>query len=422
MPHKTFCMEHKSVILNTGESTGGARDFVKNFGKFIIGQSQADELALDVIERIQNPLRNRKKPIGVYVIVGPTGTGKTRTAKTLARLLHGDETAMIKVDMGDFKEPHQMLDLKGGSVNYKGHVSINEVKKLKPDEVDATSRISPHNLKRARRFSTCNVNVVLLDEYEKACEEIDTFFMGIFDDGTCTFANGIEGDFSNTIFILTMNLGMGKAEEMAKGGLGFNSKAKVLTISEIQSIVDKEMKRRFTPEFRNRFDCTLIFKNLTASQMLEVVDVEINDVLERISYDLPAELQFALKVNKSARQFMLDTALAASKELRDLSRMIEKMLVAGLGRELVKGTLSYGDLVTVRYNQEAGGLVFHNLEGGGRDIIEFTRAKNGFSEGAWSSDAVGRRMKKEVKKKARQEFKAGNSSTQSSDTEARSLI
>ncbi len=418
MPHKSICMEHKSVILNTSQSTGGARDFVKNFGKFIIGQSQADQLALDVIERIQNPLRNRKKPNGVYVIVGPTGTGKTRTAKTLARLLHGDETAMIKVDMGDFKEPHQMMDLKGGSVSYKGHVSIDEVKKLRPDEVDATSRISPHNLKRARRFSTCTVNVVLLDEYEKACDEIDTFFMGIFDDGTCTFANGIEGDFSNTIFILTMNLGMGKAEELSKGGLGFNSKAKILSISEIQSIVDKEMKKRFTPEFRNRFDCTLIFKNLTAAQMLEVVDVEINDVHERITYDLPAELQFALKVTKSARQFMLDTALEASKELRDLYRTIEKMLVTGLGRELVKGTLRYGDLVTVRYNKAVGALVFHNLEGGGIAIVEAIKAKNGFSEGVWSSDAVGRRMKKEVTKKARQEFKAENGGTQSTDTKA----
>jgi len=409
-------MEQKSVILNTSESTADAQDFVKNFTRFLIGQPQAKTLALDLIEKINNPLRNRKKPIGVYVVVGPTGTGKTRTAKTLARLLHDDESALTKIDMGDFGEPHQLMDLKGGSVTYKGHVSIDEVKKLKADEVDATSRLSPHNLKRVRRFSHCGINVVLLDEYEKACKEIDPFFLGVFDDGTCTFANGIEGDFSNTIFILTMNLGMRKAEQLAKGGLGFNSKARTLNATEVEAIVLKEMEKRFSPEFRNRIDGTLIFQNLTAEQMLAVVDVEINEVLERIQYDLPAEQQFALKVASGARQHMLDKSLAASKELRDLSRTIEKMLVTGLGRELVKGTLRYGDLVTVRYNRAKDDIVFHNLHGGGLAILAETRARNGFNEGSWSSDAVGKRLKKELKSKAKQDSKEDCGAKQLSDS------
>ncbi len=374
--------------MNTSESTADALDFVRNFKKFLIGQPNAESLALDMIEKIQNPLRDRRRPIGVYAIVGPTGVGKTRTAKTLARLFHEDEEALIKIDCGDYdNQEHQMTDLKGAAPTYKGHVSIAEVKKLKPEEVDATSRISPHNMKRVRRFSANGINIIVLDEFEKGCEDLYKFFMGIFDDGSCTFANGIEGDYSNTIFILTMNLGMGKAEQMANGGIGFNSKKRNLTLDELKDIVSKEMVRRFPPEFRNRLDGTLIYQNLNAEQMLQVVDVEIADVIERIFLDLPEERQFALQVTKEACQFVLDRSLDASKEIRDLKRTIERMIVNNLGRELAKGTLEGGDLVTVRFNEAAGELIFHNLKSGGRALVENIRAANGFISGAWSSDA-----------------------------------
>lgn len=374
--------------MNTSESTADALDFVKNFKKFLIGQPNAEALALDMIEKIQNPLRDRRRPIGVYAIIGPTGVGKTRTAKTLARLFHQDEEALIKIDCGDYNnQEHQMTDLKGAAPSYKGHVSISDVKKLKPDEVDATSRISPHNMKRVRRFSSNGINVIVLDEFEKGCEELYKFFMGIFDDGTCTFANGVEGDYSNTIFILTMNLGMGKAEQMANGGIGFNSKKRNLTLDELADIISKEMTRKFPPEFRNRLDGTLVYQNLNADQMLQVVDVEIADVIERIFLDLPFERQFALQVTKEACQFILDTSLDGSKEIRDLKRTIERMIVNKLGRELAKGTLEGGDLVTVRFNDVAKELVFHNLKSGGRALVENIRSENGYIDGAWSSDA-----------------------------------
>ena len=332
--------------------------FVSQFAERVIGQPDAQQIALQAYNAAHNPLRDMSRPIGIYLLIGPSRTGKTLTAETLALLLHGNRDALIRLQGGDYREEHQVLDLKGSPPSYVGYKDPTEEKgKLAESDVDPVSVISNHNLKRVRLGSDSPVNIVLLDESEKACPEFFKLWMGIFDTGTLRLGNGEMADFRNTIFIMTSNLGMAAVEKLASGGIGFTNGAREVTRQDVQSVVGRALVQVYPPEFRNRIDAVVIFQPLKRDDMQNIVKHEIVLVQERIDKQLQRGHSFALQVSAAAQEYLLQETLSNYNSIAELKRVITRQVVMPLGRELQRGTIKPGDVVRVSVS-EAGSLSF----------------------------------------------------------------
>lgn len=331
--------------------------FARQFSEQVIGQPDALAVALQAYNAANNPLRDLSRPIGIYLLIGPSRTGKTLTAETLALLLHGNRDSLIRLQGGDYRQEHQVLDLKGAPPSYVGYKDPGDEKgKLAENEVDPVSVISNHNLRRVRLGSSSTVNIILLDESEKAGPEFFKLWMGIFDTGTLRLGNGEIVDFKDTIFIMTSNLGMAAVEKLARGGIGFTNVERDVTRADVESVVTQALVQVYPPEFRNRIDAVVIFQPLVHDDLKKIVKHEIDLVQERIDKQLPRGQAFALKVSAQAQEYLLEEALSKHKSIAELKRVLARQVVAPLGRELQRGTIKGGDIVCISVQE--GGLTF----------------------------------------------------------------
>ncbi len=360
------------ILLDTEQVSPRTKAFMKFFGSRVIGQPNATQMAQMVFERANSKIRNKKQPIAVCVAIGPSRTGKSYTGKVIAEHIHGDADAVTVLEGGDYTEKHQVLDLKGAPPTYVGGLSVKEKAELKPEDTDPRSRISNHNLRRVRLNSKSDVNIVIINEFEKAHYQFYKFWMGVFDNGFAILGDSEKVDFSNTIFILTMNLGMEEVEKLEEGGIGFNSRAHKATPVEIESIVTKAMKQLYKKEFRNRLDAVVVFKQHTREDLLGIVDTELGMLHARMEAQLAPGEAFELDVETSAKTFVLDTAMADGGSVAELKRVIEKHLVQPLDRLMDNGQVECGDKVVVFHSEGSNKLDYGNLKGEG-DIAEVDR-------------------------------------------------
>lgn len=359
-PKAEAVVNANSVTIQLDPSRVNAKEewFVGQFAQRVIGQPEALQVALQAYNAAHNPLRDMSRPIGIYLLIGPSRTGKTLTAETLALLLHGNKDALIRLQGGDYRQEHQVLDLKGSPPSYVGYKDPGEGKgKLAENEVDPVSVISNHNMKRVRLGSDSNVNIILVDESEKADAEFFKLWMGIFDTGTLRLGNGEMVDFSNTIFIMTSNLGMAAVEKLARGGIGFTNSARDVTKADVESVVSQALVQVYPPEFRNRIDAVVIFQPLQDNDMKNIVKHEIALVQERIDKQLQRGQSFSLKVTEAAGDFLLQETLTKHKSIAELKRVVHREIETPLGRELQRGTIKGGDVVHVSLGAD-GALSF----------------------------------------------------------------
>lgn len=355
-----------TIPLDPTFINGGEEWFVRRFEEHVIGQPEALQVALQAYNAAHNPLRDLSRPIGIYLLIGPSRTGKTLTAETLALLMHGNKNAMVRLQGGDYRQEHQMLDLKGAPPSYIGYKDpADEKEKLAPSDIDPTSVISNHNLNRVRMGSDSQVNIILIDESEKACSEFFKLWMGIFDTGVLRLGNGEMVDFTNTIFIMTSNLGMAEVEKLARGGIGFTNTARDVTRQDVQSTVVRALSLVYPPEFRNRLDAVVIFQPLSHGDMRKIVQHEIDLVQKRIYKQLEQNRQFMLQVSEEAQDFLLQEALSSNKSIAELKRVLGRRIIMPLGRELERGSIQEGDVV--RVSLEAGARLLFAIERGACD-------------------------------------------------------
>ena len=218
----------------------------------MIGQPKANDMAQMIYERATSKIRNKKQPIAVCVAIGPSRTGKSYSGHVIADFIHNNPDACTVLEGANYIEKHQVLDLKGAPPTYVGGLSAKEKAELKPEDTDPRSRITNHNLRRVRLNSKSDINVVIINEFEKAHYDFYKFWMGVFDNGFAVLGDSEVVDFSNTIFILTMNLGMEKVEKLEDDGIEFISRGHKATPDWIEAIVAKEMRMLYKKEFRNR--------------------------------------------------------------------------------------------------------------------------------------------------------------------------
>ncbi|MBD1933220.1 MULTISPECIES: ATP-dependent Clp protease ATP-binding subunit [Cyanophyceae] len=289
----------------------------------LIGQEEAVKAVSRAIRRARVGLKNPNRPIASFVFSGPTGVGKTELAKSLAAYFFGSEEAMIRLDMSEYMERHTVSKLIGSPPGYVGY---NEGGQL-------TEAV------RRRPYT-----VVLFDEIEKAHPDVFNMLLQILEDGRLTDAKGRTVDFKNTLLILTSNIGS-KVIEKGGTGLGFfdtQENEAEAQYTRIRSLVNEELKQYFRPEFLNRLDEIIVFRQLTKDEVKEISDIMLKEVVGRL-----AEQGIILEVTERFKDRLVEEGYNPSYGARPLRRAIMRLLEDSLAEEILSGRISDGDTAIV---------------------------------------------------------------------------
>jgi ATP-dependent Clp protease ATP-binding subunit ClpC len=315
----------------------------------IVGQHEAIQAVSRAIRRTRAGLKDPKRPAGSFIFLGPSGVGKTETAKALAEFLFGDEGALIQLDMSEYMEKHTVSRLVGSPPGYVGYDEGGQL----------TEAV------RRKPFS-----VVLFDEIEKAHPDVFNTLLQILEDGRLTDSQGRTVDFKNTVIIMTSNLG---TAELKRKSIGFTTDGEDVSYGQIKSKVMEALKRQFRPEFLNRIDEVIVFHELTMDEVKSIVDLMLNRVREQLkSQSLDLVLTEAAKGLLATKGY--DPQLGA----RPLRRAIQRMLEDQLSEKVLFGEFSAGATVFVDLDEESPEqLSFTAIETPDQPPVELAESQEG---------------------------------------------
>ena len=296
--------------------------------KRVVGQDEAINVIAAAIRRSRTGLSSPRRPLGSFVFLGPTGVGKTLVAKTLAEFLFGNEDALVRIDMSDYMEKHNVSRLVGAPPGYVGYEEGGML----------TERI------RRRPYS-----VILLDEIEKAHPDVFNLLLQVLEEGQLQDQLGHTVSFRNTVLIMTSNAGA--REISAETSLGFQVEASGKQFTEIRSQVLAEMKRLFSPEFLNRIDESVVFHALSKQELERILTLELDEVRERLR-----DQRIELEMRKEARDYLMEKGYDPRYGARPLRRVLQKDIEDPLSLDILKGKFLPGSVV-VGYMRD-GKLLF----------------------------------------------------------------
>jgi ATP-dependent Clp protease ATP-binding subunit ClpB len=282
----------------------------------VVGQKEALEAVANAVRRSRSGLQEPNRPIGSFIFLGPTGVGKTETARALAEFLFDDENAMVRLDMSEYMEKHTVARLIGAPPGYVGYEEGGQLSEA------------------VRRRPYC---VVLFDEIEKAHHDVFNVLLQVLDDGRLTDGQGRTVDFRNAIIILTSNIGSPVIQEFYSG-----SRASVKDEAELERVVKLELKAHFRPEFLNRVDDIIIFHNLDEKHLARIVDIQLQRLEKRLT-----QQQLTLEVDRSAKQLIAKEGYDPQFGARPLKRAIQDRLLDPLATKLLLGEFKPGDRIKV---------------------------------------------------------------------------
>jgi ATP-dependent Clp protease ATP-binding subunit ClpC len=298
----------------------------------IVGQDAAVKAIADAIRRARSGLKDPRRPIGSFVFIGPSGVGKTELAKALASFMFGDEEALVRIDMSEYREQHTVSRLFGAPPGYVGYEEGGQL-------TEAVRR-RPYR-------------VILFDEIEKAHPEVWNALLQILEDGRLTDGQGKIVDFRNTVLIMTSNLG---TEYINKGGtLGFLASDN--EERDNHEKIDKALKSTFRPEFINRIDEIIMFSPLSVEQMKDIVDLQMTEVRERLK-----EHGLSVDITEEARTWLANEGFDPAFGARPLRRALQKYVESPLSVSLLSGEFKDADLVLIDYDKENNKIVFRKKE------------------------------------------------------------
>ncbi len=298
----------------------------------VVGQDEAISKVVKAIQRNRVGLKDPRKPIGTFIFLGPTGVGKTEMARSLARYLFDAEDALVRIDMSEYMEKFTVSRLIGAPPGYVGYEEGGQL----------TEKV------RRKPYS-----VILLDEIEKAHPDIYNILLQVLDDGQLTDGLGRKVDFKNTIIIMTSNIGVRQLKDFGSG-VGFATSSKVESQDEEnKAVIEKALKRTFSPEFLNRIDDVVIFNSLSRDNIFSIIDISMKGVLKRIE-----NLGYGLELTEEAKNFLADKGYDQQFGARPLHRAIQKYLEDPLAEEILNMNVRPGDILLVELNKEQDKLFF----------------------------------------------------------------
>jgi ATP-dependent Clp protease ATP-binding subunit ClpB len=290
-------------------------------GKRLVGQARAVRAVSDAVRRARAGIADPDRPTGSFLFLGPTGVGKTELARALAEFLFDDERAMVRIDMSEYGEKHSVARLVGAPPGYIGYEEGGQLTEA------------------VRRRPYC---VILLDEVEKAHQEVFDVLLQVLDDGRLTDGQGRTVDFRNTILILTSNLG---SQFLADPALDVNAR---------RDAVLNVVRTTFKPEFLNRLDDVILFSTLSTEELTKIVDLQVNRLARRL-----AERRLTLNVTPAAREWLALTGFDPVYGARPLRRLVQSAIGDQLARSLLAGEIREGDEVLVDLDDAADALTVH---------------------------------------------------------------
>jgi ATP-dependent Clp protease ATP-binding subunit ClpA len=347
----------KLVALNPDIKSACAQEFEDNLRARVIGQDRAIRSLVSLYQVFQAGMTNPTRPLGSMLFLGPTGSGKTHVVETAAEILFGDRNAVIKIDCAEFQHSHEIAKLIGSPPGYLGHRETSPL-------------LTQENLEKYRTERD-PFTFVLFDEVEKASDSLWQLLLGVLDKATLTLGDNRRVDFSQTIIVLTSNLGAKEMSELISGAIGFApSKGSSLLANELDHKIYRTAldaaRRKFSPEFMNRIDKTVVFRSLKQDELYQILELELDAVQRRI--DEGAGERFYFKVTDEAKQFLLAEGVEFRYGARHLKRSIERFVVNPLANLSATRQVRLGDVVVVELDPESSRLVFY------RDEAEMTKA------------------------------------------------
>ena len=296
----------------------------------LIGQDEAVEKVVRAIQRNRAGLKAPDKPIGSFIFLGQTGVGKTQLAKILASEIFDSEENLVRVDMSEYMEKFAISRLIGSPPGYVGYEEGGQL----------TEKV------RTRPYS-----VILLDEVEKAHPDIFNMLLQVLDDGFLTDSLGRKINFQNTIIIMTSNIGARQVKDFGNG-LGFETASQRAQSSEIEKgVIQKELKKTFSPEFLNRVDDIVIFNNLEKKHIRKIVDIELIKLINRIN-----NLGYKIEISNSARDYITEKGYDSKYGARPLNRAIQKYVEDLVAENVVNSSIAEGDKILVDKNKKEDNL------------------------------------------------------------------
>ena len=300
----------------------------------VIGQDEAIEKICRSVRRARVGLKDPKRPIGSFLFMGSTGVGKTELTKALARLMFDSEDALIRIDMSEYMEKHSVSKLAGAPPGYVGYSEGGQL----------TEKV------RRKPFS-----IVLFDEVEKAHPEVFNMLLQVLDDGHMTDGLGRKVDFKNTIIIMTSNVGVREVRVGGGGRIGFSEDPIETQYQTMKISIEESMRAIFSPEFLNRIDEHIVFRQLEKTEMHRIIDIQVESLVKRLQ-----GLEIALELTSDAKDFLVEVGSDVKNGARPLKRAIQRFVEDTLAEEILKGTIKKSSKVVVDFDAEARGLTFQS--------------------------------------------------------------
>jgi ATP-dependent Clp protease ATP-binding subunit ClpA len=350
----------KNVVLEPEKRSVEVLRFERELRRKIIGQDEAVSQLVSAYQVMTAGMAMPGRPIANLLLLGPTGSGKTRLVEAAAEILFASADAVVKIDCAEFQHSHEIAKLVGSPPGYIGHRETSPT--LTQDRLNA---FQTEKLK---------LTLVLFDEIEKANEALWQLLLGILDKATLTLGDNRKVDFSRTIVFMTSNLGATEMTQLSSGGIGFAPRS----TRELQPSIDRKIyrvaveaaKRKFSPEFMNRIDKVVVFRTLSKDQLRDILDIELGAVQRRILASEP-ERVFDVRCTNAAKEFLLNEGTDVKYGARHLKRAIERHLVFPLSSLMSTGQVLSGDILNVDVSADGTSLLFTKeeeeapVEGGG---------------------------------------------------------
>ncbi len=346
-------MERLNIPLDPGKTGRDAQSLETGLRRMIVGQEEAIEQIVNIYQMHLTGLNPPGRPIGNFLFLGPTGSGKTRIVEATAEALLKNPRSVIKIDCAEFQHSHEIAKLIGSPPGYLGH---RETHPLLSQEV-----LNQYHT------DTMKLSFVLFDEIEKASGALWNLLLGVLDKATLTLGDNRKVDFSRALIFMTSNLGAAEMSSLMapKVGFGVNSAQD----NAAAGVVDENMnvklartgveaaRRKFTPEFINRLDKIVTFRMLGTEQLKKILDIELNLVQQRI-FNTSADRAFVFTVSEPSKNFLLEEGTDLKFGARHLKRAIERLLVQPISNLIATDQVRGGDWIRVDFDDQVRSLRF----------------------------------------------------------------
>lgn len=320
-------------VLNSSLYSRTSQGILDAFHKNIVGQEGPKRSLVNIIEKHQAGLSIPGRPVGTILFLGPTGVGKTHTVEAMCKELFGNERACLKIDCAEYQHGHEIAKLVGSPPGYLGH---RETHPMLTQE--ALNQWHTEKLK---------LSVLLFDEIEKSSDTLWNLMLGMMDKATLTLGDNRRVDLSNTVIIMTSNLGSAEMVALSEGGIGFNPQQVLDSIADAQidTIARAAARKKFSPEFYNRIDEVSVFHALTENQIKTILDIELG--LLQQSLIANSKVTFFFHVRRSAKDKLLSEGFDKNYGARHIKRAIENKILQPLSRLLASGQIMEKDAVII---------------------------------------------------------------------------